>query len=303
VVATVHADGYLIRTGAGGPFTSPADLPGGLVDRLARTRGVRQADPFVDIPATARGPRGPVLIHLIGVRPGGLGPPALAGGRTLTGPGEALVDDLVHVHVGESFIVGTLRLRAVAVLHGYSYMAGMPIVYTDLRDAQTVAFSGRDDVSTVALVGSPAHVPAGFSVMSSADAQRDILHPLRNGVRSIDLIKMLLWVVAVVIIGAVVYLSALERRRDFAVLKAIGSSTRWLYGGLALQAGVLALVSAGLAVLLEHPIGAMMPMPLALPAGSVATLPPVALAIGLLASLSGLRLALRADPALAFGAP
>jgi putative ABC transport system permease protein len=106
-----------------------------------------------------------------------------------------------------------------------------------------------------------------------------------------------------VIIGAVVYLSALERRRDFAVLKAIGSSTRWLYGGLALQAGVLALVSAGLAVLLEHPIGAMMPMPLALPAGSVATLPPVALAIGLLASLSGLRLALRADPALAFGAP
>src|SRR4029453_16193 len=53
------------------------------------------------------------------------------------------------------------------------------------------------------------------------------------------------------IIGAMVYLSTLERVRDLAVLKAIGVSTRSLLVGLVFQAVVLALASAALAVVLE----------------------------------------------------
>jgi putative ABC transport system permease protein len=45
----------------------------------------------------------------------------------------------------------------------------------------------------------------------------------------------LLWIVAAGIIALIVYLTALERVRDFAVLKATGTSNSTLFGALALQ--------------------------------------------------------------------
>jgi putative ABC transport system permease protein len=301
-VDAVGADGFLVPLGAGGPFTSQADLPGSLVSAMRRTPGVMRADPMVIVTETIDTPSGSQLVHVIGVPPGGLGSPNPGSGRAVRGRGEAVVDDLLQIGVGRQFDLAGLHFTAVGGLHGFSYLAGTPSMYVDLRDAQQIAYAGRPDITTVAMVGRPASVPKGLTVMTSAKAAADILQPLRNGIRSIDIIKALLWIVAVVIIGAVVYLSALERRRDFAVLKAIGSSTRWLFSGLAVQAAVLSLLAAGLALLLQHPIVALMPMPLAVPSTAAVTLPPVALLIGVMASLSGLRLAVRADPALAFGA-
>ena len=137
--------------------------------------------------------------------------------------------------------------------------------------------------------------------MTPAQARTDLIRPVGNGLRSLDVVTVFLWLVAVVIIGAVVYLSALERRQDFAVLKAIGSSARWLYGGLAMQAGAVAAASGLLAMLLEPLLGRLIPMALATPTRDLLLLLPVAIVIGLVASLSGLRQVVRADPALAFG--
>ena len=58
------------------------------------------------------------------------------------------------------------------------------------------------------------------------------------------MIRILLWLVAALIIGTMTYLSALERRRDVAVLKAIGASTRQLGMSIALQGALVALAAA-----------------------------------------------------------
>ena len=58
---------------------------------------------------------------------------------------------------------------------------------------------------------------------------------------SITIMAVLLWVVAALIVGSVIYLSALERLRDFAVFKAIGVPTRTSLAGLAMQAIIVAL--------------------------------------------------------------
>jgi putative ABC transport system permease protein len=187
------------------------------------------------------------------------------------------------------------------VTHGLSYFAGTPSVYLPVADAQRLLFAGRHDVTAVALRGSPTAVPRGLALMTPAATRADLLTPLRNGLRSIDVVRDFLWIVAAVIIAAVVYLSALERRRDFAVLKAIGSSNQWLFGGMALQAAFVAVLSGVLAIAAEPLLAQFVPMELAVPASARTALPPVALAIGLVASLSGLRQVLRADPALAFG--
>ena len=55
-------------------------------------------------------------------------------------------------------------------------------------------------------------------------AFEDVLSRTADAKRSIDSFKITLWVLAVVIVAAVLYLAALDRVRDFAVFKATGAS-------------------------------------------------------------------------------
>lgn len=296
------ADAFVVRAGGGGPFTSPADLDGRLLAQVRREPGVRRADPLLVQPSQAlQLSDGSVFSHILGVVPDGLGAPVVNHGRGLQHSGDAVADSLSKLHLGQQFRIGPRLFTVVGTVHGYSYFAGTPDVYVTVSDAQELMFGGRPDMTAIAVLGTPARVPAGLELMSPTSARQDILRPLKNGLTSIDIVRDFLWCVAIVIIGAVVYLSALERRRDFAVLKAIGSSTRWLYGGMAIQAGVVALVSGGLAIVIEPLLARLIPMELAVPSSALSVLPPVALVIGLLASLSGLRQVVRADPAIAFG--
>lgn len=301
-VAAVGADAYVVHAGSGGPFTSPADIPGRVLRSIRRTPGVQSADPLVVAPSeTLRARTGPVFAHMLGVRPDGLGAPVVSDGRGLAHRGDAVVDRLTRLRLGQTFSIGASRFTVVGRVSGMTYLAGTPSVYVTVRDAQSIVFAGRRDMTSVAVRGVPQQVPAGLTAMTADESRLDILTPLENGISSIDIVRDFLWAVAIVIIGAVVYLSALERRRDFAVLKAIGSSTRWLYTGMAVQATVMALLSGLLAIAVEPLLARLIPMQLSVSSGALTILPAVALVIGLLASLSGLRQVLRADPAIAFG--
>jgi putative ABC transport system permease protein len=89
--------------------------------------------------------------------------------------------------------------------------------------------------------------------------------------------------------------------RDFAVFKAIGVPTRSVMAGLALQAVIVALLAAGFGVILAQLLSPLFPMTVVVPLRAYVALPMVAVAIGLLASIAGLRRAVAVDPALAFG--
>ena len=115
---------------------------------------------------------------------------------------------------------------------------------------------------------------------------------------------MLLWIVAALIVGSVIYLSALERVRDFAVFKAVGVSTRSVLGGLALQAVIVAVVAALVGAVLSFVLAPTFPMPVVVPDDRVPRCSPSSRSsIGLAASIAGLRRAVTVDPALAFGGP
>ena len=68
--------------------------------------------------------------------------------------------------------------------------------------------------------------------------------------RSIDNTRWLMWFVAAAIVASMLYVAALERKRDFAVLKALGSSSRALFLSLVLEAVVVTLFAAVLAEIL-----------------------------------------------------
>ena len=130
-----------------------------------------------------------------------------------------------------------------------------------------------------------------------------LLGPLENAVSSVDLIRALLWMVAAIIIGAVVYLSALERQRDFAVLKAMGVANRNLVGSIALQALAIALGAVVLAAILQALIQPVFPLQVRVPAKAYWQIPLVAMVVAVLAGLGGMRRVTRSDPAAAFSGP
>ena len=124
-----------------------------------------------------------------------------------------------------------------------------------------------------------------------------------SAISSIDLIRFLLWFVAAMIIGTMIYLSALERRRDVAVLTAVGGSTGQMAASVALQGVLIALASALIASVLQRGFVPVFPMQVVVPGGALVQIPVIAVLVALASGAVGLRKTIHTDPALAFSGP
>ena len=263
--AGIGADAWVVPTGVPGPWTSFRTMPAALAAVVAKEPGVRAASPLIHLRQSVHQGSKLVDVNVFGHVIGGLGEPPAAEGALEDGPGQVLVDSKLGAHIGDRIVIGRWTYRVTGLVHGMTATSGIPTVWMPLQDAQTMGFGGQPFTTAIITRGVPREVPAGLVVVSNDAAIEDSLRPLQSGIQSISSSKTFLWVIAAIIIGAVVYLSTLERVRDFAVLKAVGASSRDLFLGLAAQSVVVALV------------------------------------VGLLASLVGLRKAITVDPALAFG--
>jgi putative ABC transport system permease protein len=181
-----------------------------------------------------------------------------------------------------------------------TYFAGIPRVTVSFRTAQRLGLDGRRLATAIVTRGTPASVPPALTLLGNDEVAEDLARPINPAKQTIGLLRFLLWLVAAGIIGAIVYLSVLERVGDFAVLKAIGVSARHLLTALLLQAVLLSLLAAALAVGLQAAIAPAVAMSVEVPATTFLTLPLVAVLVGAAASALALRRAISVDPALAF---
>jgi putative ABC transport system permease protein len=300
VLDGMGGDTWAVASSGSGPFTGTEPMPVSVADDLGQEAGVRRADPVlignwnVRVGSEFRG------VHVIGYRVGGLGAPPTEEGRRVAASGEVVVDTKLGVDRGESLNIAGRPFKVVGRVSDRTYYGGTPTAYIPLEDAQAMGHKGAPLITAVVMEGHPDHTPDGLKIMSGAQVQADLLRPLGTADRSINTTRILLWIVAAVIVGAVMYMSALERVRDFAVLKAVGGSTRALVTGLALEAMVACLLAAGLAVVCAQLLQPTIPLPITLTTSAYAALPLVAVVVGVVASLFGVRRAVRTDPALAF---
>jgi len=297
-VGAVDADAWIVTRGVRGPFSAATSMPEGVGRDW---RGVRRAEPLVEFGEVARLPDGTQRnINVIGHRIGPPGDPDWDARGEVTGRACAVVDERLDVQAGETFMIGARRLCVDDVMSDRTYFAGVPIVYVGLRDAQQIAFEGRRLASTIVTRGVPTRVPRAFQVISNERVRDDLLEPLDGAKTAIDTVRALMWLVAVAIIGAVVYLSALERLRDFAVLKAVGGSSRSLALSLAIEAVMASVLAAVLGIALAQVLKPLFPMPVVIEGRAYVGLLAIAIIVGVFSSLAALRRALKVDPALAF---
>src|SRR5919109_4782755 len=249
-VDSFNADAWLLKAGSLGPFTAPRPLPASRAKAVRKLPGVRRADPVVILGATTTTPEKRNL-NLVGVVPRGVGSPPEEQARKLAAPRGAIVDDRLGLDTGDRLELNGADYRVRHETHGMTYFAGVPRVTISVRQAQRLGLDNQRLATAIVTQGRPAKVPAGLTMLENSEVAQDLARPINPAKDTISLIRFLLWGVAAGIIGAIVYLSVLERVRDFAVLKAIGASSRDLLGGLLLQAVLLSLLSALLAVGLE----------------------------------------------------
>jgi len=296
----IDADQWVVSQKVSGPFTATTLIPATTATEVAGLEGVRAASPILLVRFTVH-TSSLRYIGVIGVDPHGVGSPKVADGRSLLGTGEVVADRTLHVGVGKTLALGGTQFHVVGRTSGVTYFAGQPAVFVPLPDAQKLALQGQPLVTAVLVRGHVSQPPAGTRTLSNSAVFTDLRRPMKQAGGTIDILRILLWIVAAGIIGAILYLQSMERTRDFAVFKAIGVTSRSLAFGLTMQAIVLALGATAIAIILSLLLAPLMPIRVELPGSAFVMMPAIAIAISVIASLFGLRRAVSVDPALAFG--
>ncbi len=302
-VDSMGLDGFVVKAGAAGPFLGATPFAEVDVPRVAAESGVVAAAPLATAAMTIKEGTATRNSTAFGAPEHGPGMPGVSSGRAPSTPDEVAVSSTLGRNIGEDLQVGAYTLRIVGIVPNSTALAKTPNIFLTTQGLQRLAYNSQPMITSIGIVGTPRQLPDGYQTLDRAAGVNDLLRPLNAAVSAITIVAVLLWVVAVLIVGSLVYLSALERIRDFAVFKAIGVPTRSIMAGLALQAVVVALFAAVLGAVLSQVLAPIFPITVAVPMRGYLALPGIAIAIGLLASLAGLRRAVTVDPALAFGGP
>jgi putative ABC transport system permease protein len=311
-VGALGARFWFVPTGSLGPFTVAAPFPASEVAPIQEIPGVTAANPILVSRAltdgaitTAHSTSASVsseqAVNLIGVVPGGVGSPRVAEGKPLRQRDSAVVDESLGVKVGQEIALNGTRFKVNGLVSGVTYFAGQPVVFVTLRAADALTADGKALATAVLARGMPIRSTSGFTALTEAQVRADLGRPTAQAAETIRLIEYLLWLVAAGIIGAIVYLSALERRGDFAVLKAVGTPSSHLFFGLVFQAVLIALGAAIVGILVEIPMSGTSQMAVRLAPSNYLAVPLVAVIIGVVASVPPARRAAGVDPAIAFG--
>lgn len=306
---TMAADRWVTRDDAAGAFSPGSFLtPSDVALLTAPQSGVDDAAPVLFGNSTAEtapddSSNEVVNVTLFGVVPMQVGAPTdVVEGTAELGGGEVVVPRSLGKHVGDTLRVAGTDLVVTGVVSEASLLAGTPTVTVTLEQAQQLLIGGQPLASMVVTRGIPA-LPDGYTAFTRDEAQDDLMRPMQNPMQSIDFVKVLLWLVAALIVASVVYLTVLERSRDFAVFKATGVSNAAIGAGICLQAVVVAVLASVLGVGLALLLAPFFPMHVVISVGSMVTLPLLAVAVGIAAGLIGVVRTARVAPATAFGGP
>jgi len=291
-VATLRAASrlnWVVAEGTGGPFTSPRPVD-------AQAFADIEGEPVLVAPSSVDGLR----VALVGRSYEHLSQPVLSDGRYPQTGGEVVIDATAGYSVGQQIAVGGLSATVVGLTRDATILAGVPLTFVTLDFAQQAAAGGRDLLLAKLTYRSP-RLPDGLKLLTTEDVAADTLLPLDGAIASVSLVRALLWLITLIIIAAVIYITALERTQEFAVLKAVGGRTTNLGAALLTQGVAMALIAVGLAGLLQAVIAPSFPLKVRVPHSAWYTLGGGATLAALLAGAAGVARVRSTSPQEAFG--
>ncbi|KRE81970.1 ABC transporter permease [Arthrobacter sp. Soil763] len=315
-IAALPADQVVFGGPAGSApeasFTASEITPAQLAGWAARD-GVDRADPLgisqgrLQALGSGSAPSGTASVAVFGVT-ADLAPSPVADGTVVVGDGTA---GDVGLDVGSRVSIGGTAFTVAAVVPDQWY-SHTGVVWTTLSDWRKLAhLAGRDAVATVAAVrfDEGAAVDTGAAnaavgtVSTSLEGSFQALGSYRSEHGSLLLMQAFLYGISALVIVAFLTVWTVQRTRDIAVLKAMGSSPGYVLKDAMVQAAVVLSAGAGAGGAAGVAGGLLAAGAAPFLTSVQTTLLPVAgvIALGLAGAALAVRGVTRVDPLLALG--
>jgi putative ABC transport system permease protein len=328
LIEVAQADVWVVEGGKRGPFAESSRIPRDTRDAIQAHWGVAAAGAVVyqsvEVPH-----RGATLrVFVIGAefgRPGGEFQ-VVRGRHILKSRYELLADPRTGLQLGEQVRIGRNDFTVVGLLSELSSSGGDPVVVMTLRDGQIVQSQfdpsavHRDLARPTSATGSSDLVNAVVVRLSSASAASEVIASIRRwkhlsaisgpeqeailtrsvvdrARKQIGMFTAILLAVTTVVIGLIVYTMTMDKRKAIATLKLIGAPDRtivMLVLQQALAMGVIGFAFGAIAIRIGKDY---FPRRLVFEPTDTLLLFCVVTVVALLASVIGIRSALRIDPA------
>ncbi|CAN1550834.1 hypothetical protein MCEMSEM23_02176 [Rhabdaerophilaceae bacterium] len=332
LVRMANADLWVVEGGKRGPFAESSRIPRDTRDVIAAQSGVAATGAVVyqtvEIPHEGKNLRLFVVGSEIG-RPGS--EMVIVSGRGIVrSRTEIVADQKAGLMIGERIRIGRDDFTVVGLMHNTTSFGGDPVVMMTLRDAQIIqaqfepsavrretartgqAGANPDQVNAIIVRLNPLTAAdtvtdsikrwKHLSAMSGQE-QEDILtrSVIEKARRQIGLFTGILLVVSTVVIGLIVYTMTLDKKKAIATLKLIGAPDRTIVALIIQQALAMGLTGFAIGAILIRLTQDYFPRRLVLETSDTILLLGIIVIVCLLASVFGVRSALKIDPASALG--
>ena len=326
LLRAIRADVWIVEPRTLGPFAESSSIPGDTREMVARINGVAEAGSItMQNLNVERGGR-KVRLQAVGYEPGRPGGPVqLIAGREITRSHyELIADRQTGFAVGETIRLGRYDFTVVGMTSGIVTQGGDSIIYMSLRDAQQLQFdlapsstrreaargaqrTQTDLVNAVVARLSPDARPdevaeiirrwKHLSVLTGAEQEVLMTRTvIERASKQIGLFLVMLTVVSAVIIALILYTMTMDKIREIATLKLIGAPDRTIIAIIVQQALMMGVIGFAAGTVLVYLFKNKLPRAIAMVPSDIASLFGLVIVICLLASMLGVRAALRVDP-------
>ena len=324
-----NADIWVVEANTKGPFAESSRIPGDTRELVSRVYGILRAGSvtYQSVQTEANGTS--YRLFLIGFEPGRPGGPRklVAGREIMRSHYEMIVDRRAGLALGQEVPLGTRghKFTVVGLMQNEVTSSGDPVGYITLRDAQELQFElappaqrrevarggsqeANDQINAVIAKVSP-YVPVNevaaalsrwkhLTALTQAQQETMLSKVVIERARKQQLLIMvLLVIVSAVIIALIIYTMTMDKVRSIATLKFVGAPDRTIVGLIIQQSLALGIAGYFAGLTLVFIFRPYFPRRLVFDPESVAVVFVITVVICLLASILGIRLALKVDPA------
>jgi putative ABC transport system permease protein len=229
------ADAWVVGKGADSFFTPSLVFNTTVVD-LQQTRGVRKVSTLLGRPMKIRSGNDGWDSYIIGYNTAGIGGPVhIKEGHGAPAIGEIVIDDVLArtsgLGVGDELQAGLRHLKVVGISEGGNLVLAQ-LSFVNIEEARILlgtvgyvnfALIEAEPGATASIVQSiNSSVPGveAFTAATFAGNSKEVLH--RSILPILAVIVLMAVFVGTIVVGLTVYTAAIEKEREFGILKAIG---------------------------------------------------------------------------------
>lgn len=324
IVAYIHhtnPDVWVMQRGVANMHMATTFVQDWKIGRIAKVQGVKRVTPILYINTIVRAGEHKLFAYVMGLPPDGYraGPWSMASGKPHPGPGEIVLPvelmSLAGLELGDEAIIADDKFRIVGFSRGTFSMANSVafLSYNDLADLA----SARGTTSFILVDALEHQDPQDLArrIMEEVEKVNAVTQDqfIRNdfqiaklmGVEIISFMTFIGTILAALIASFSSYSQVTLRRRELAIVKALGFGNLSLYGAVTLQSLLVSVLAFTLALLaawvLAPTLSALVPkITLAVTLESLIRVGVITIIAAILSALVPAYLVGRVDPASAF---